>query len=173
MGAEVQYHAYTADYLKQIAIPYTLMDNTMYADMIPFLIGQDILNNGISIPAGDGKTPFLPITEMAESLAVVLTTPGHENKEYLITAETAFSFAEIADLLSDITGKTITYHQPEINSYITQLIQTGVSEDDAAYMARFCGAIANGEFDTNKSDVKKLLGRNPISLKDFLKNIYS
>ena len=173
MGAEVQYHAYTADYLKQIPIPYTLMDNTMYADMIPFLIGQDILNNGISIPAGDGKTPFLPITEMAESLAVVLTTPGHENKEYFITAETAFSFAEIANLLSDITGKTITYHQPEINSYITQLIQTGVSEDDAAYMARFCGAIANGEFDTNKSDVKKLLGRSPASLKDFLQNIYS
>jgi len=173
MGAEVQYHAYTADYLKQIGIPYTLMDNTMYADMIPLLSGRDILNNGISIPAGDGKTPFLPITEMAESLAVVLTTAGHENKEYVITAETAFSFSEIADLLSDITGKTITYHQPKINSYITQLIQTGVSEDDAAYMARFCGAIANGEFDTNKSDVKKLLGRSPVSLKDFLQNVYS
>jgi NAD(P)H dehydrogenase (quinone) len=173
MGAEVQYHAYTADYLKQIAIPYTIMDNTMYADMIPFLIGQDILNNGISIPAGDGKTPFLPLTEMAESLAVVMTTPGHENREYFITAETAFSFSEIADLLSDITGKTITYHQPNISSYITQLIQTGVSEDDAAYMARFCEAIANGEFDTNKSDVKQLLGRNPVSLKDFLQKIYS
>lgn len=107
MGKEVQYHAYTADYLKQIAIPYTLMDNTMYADMIPFLSGKDILNNGIYIPAGDGKTPFLPITEMAEANAVVMTTPGHENKEYIIAAETAFSFAEIAEQLSDITGKKI------------------------------------------------------------------
>lgn len=173
MGEDVRYHAYTADYLKQTAIPYTLMDNTMYADMIPLLSGKDILNNGISIPAGDGKTPFLPITEMAEAIAVVLTTPGHENKEYFITAETAFSFAEIADLLSDITGKTITYHQPEVSSYIEWLVQTGASEDDAAYIARFCVAIANGEFDTNKSDMKKLLGRNPISLKDFLQNIYS
>lgn len=173
MGDEVRYHAYTADYLKQIGIPYTLMDNTMYADMIPFLSGKDILHNGISIPAGDGKTPFLPIAEMAETLAVVLTTPGHENKEYSIAAETAFSFAEIADLLSDITGKTIAYHQPEISSYIAQLIQTGASEEDAAYIARFCGAIAKGEFDTNKSDVKQLLGRSPISLKDFLQTIYS
>ena len=169
MGEDVQYHAYTADYLKQIAIPYTLMDNTMYADMIPLLSGKDILNNGISIPAGDGKTPFLPITEMAEAIAVVLTTPGHENKEYVIAAETAFSFTEIAGLLSDITGETITYHQPEVSSYIAWLIQTGASEDDAAYIARFCGAIANGEFDTNKSDVKQLLGRSPVSLKDFLK----
>ncbi|GEP93645.1 NAD(P)H dehydrogenase (quinone) [Chitinophaga terrae (ex Kim and Jung 2007)] len=173
MGEEVRYHAYTADYLKQTGIPYTLMDNTMYADMIPFLTGTDILNNGISIPAGDGKTPFLPITEMAEALAVVLTTPGHENKEYIIAAETAFSFSEIADLLSDITGKAITYHQPEASSYIAQLVQTGASEEDAAYLARFCVAIANREFDTQKSDVKQLLGRSPVSLKDFLKNAYS
>lgn len=173
MGEEVQYHAYTADYLKQAGITYTLMDNTMYADMIPFLAGKDILNNGISIPAGDGKTPFLPITEMAEALAVVLTTPGHENKEYVIAAETAFSFAEIAELLSDITGKTIAYHQPELSTYIARLIQIGASEDDAAYIARFCGAIAKGEFDTNKSDVKKLLGRSPVSLKEFLQSMHS
>ncbi|RFM36495.1 SDR family oxidoreductase [Chitinophaga silvisoli] len=173
MGEEVQYHAYTADYLKQAGIPYTLMDNTMYADMIPFLAGKDILNNGISTPAGDGKTPFLPITEMAEALAVVLTTPGHENKEYVIAAETAFSFAEIAELLSDITGKTIAYHQPELSSYIARLIQMGASEDDVAYIARFCGAIAKGEFDTNKSDVRKLLGRSPVGLKEFLQSMYS
>lgn len=172
MDEEVLYHAHTADYLKRSAIPYTLMNNTMYADMIPFLIGKDILNNGVSIPAGDGKTPFLPIREMAEANAVVLTTPGHENKEYVIAADTAFSFAEIADLLTDITGKAIMYHQPEMSSYITQLIQTGASKDDAEYIARFSVAIANGEFDTHKSDVKHLLGRSPLSLKDFLQSIY-
>ncbi|HAF33795.1 MAG TPA: NAD(P)-dependent oxidoreductase [Sphingobacterium sp.] len=173
MGGEVRYHAYTADYLRQTGIPYTLMNNTMYADMIPFLVGKDILNNGISIPAGDGKTPFLPISEMAEANAVVLTTPGHENKEYIIASETAFSFAEIADLLSDISGKTLAYHQPDVSAYVAQLIQAGLSEDDAAYIARFCGAIARGEFDTIKSDVKRLLGRSPVSLKEFLQNIYS
>ncbi|CAM4416204.1 hypothetical protein SAMN06265348_11925 [Pedobacter westerhofensis] len=97
----------------------------MYADMIPFLVGKDILNNGISIPAGNGRTPFLPIKEMAEANAVVLTTPGHENKEYVIATEIAFSAAEIADLLSDITGETIAYHQPEVSSYFVELIQTG------------------------------------------------
>ncbi len=170
MGEEVRYHAYTADYLKQTGIPYTLMNNTMYADMIPFLVGRDIINNGISIPAGDGKTPFLPVKEMAEANAVVLTTPGHENKEYTIAAETAFSFAEIASLLSDITGKTIAYHQPDVQKYRTQLIQTGISVEDAAYIARFSSAIAKGEFDTQKSDVRHLLGRSPVDLKNFFGN---
>lgn len=173
MGRDVQYHADTSDYLKQVGVPYTLMDNTLYADMIPIISGNNILDEGISIPAGNGKTPFLPITEMAEAIAVVLTTPGHENKEYVITADTAFSFAEIADLISDILGKKIPYSQPEVDAYIARLVQNGLSEDDSAYLARFGEAIARGEFDTNKSDVKQLLGRSPISLKDFLRSIYN
>lgn len=172
MVGDVQYHADTSDYLKQIASPYTLMDNTLYADMIPIISGNNILDEGISIPAGNGKTPFLPITEMAESLAVVLTTPGHENKEYIIAAETAVSFAEIADLLSEITETTIAYNPIQVSSYVAQLVEQGVPDDDAAYLSRFAGVIALGEFDTKKSDVKQLLGRSPISLKDFLTGIY-
>jgi len=172
MAGDVQYHADTSDYLKQAAVPYTLMDNTLYADLIPIISGNNILDEGISIPAGKGKTPFLPIPEIAEAIAVVLTTSGHENKEYVLAAETAFSFAEIADLISEITETRIAYNQTDIPSYIAQLRQQGVSEDDAAYLSRFAGAIAKGEFETNKSDVEQLLGRSPISLKDFLMNIY-
>ena len=172
MRDDVQYHAYTADYLKQSTIPYTVMNDTFYADLIPLLIGKDVLAEGVCIPAGDGKIPFLPLADMAEALAVVLTSPGHENKEYVIAAETAFSFAEIADMLSDSIGKTIAYYQPEVSVYIAQLIQAGLSAADAAYIARYAGAFANGEFETGKSDVKQLLGRNPIRLEDFLSKLY-
>jgi len=172
MFGDVQYHADTSDYLKQIAVPYTLLDNTLYADLIPIIAGKNILDEGISIPAGDGKTPFLPITEMAEAIAAVLTTSGHENKEYVIAAETAYPFAEIADMLSEITGKRVAYHQTDVASYVAQLVQLGVAADDAAYLSRFAGAIAKGEFETNKSDVRHLLGRSPMSLKDFLSSKY-
>jgi NAD(P)H dehydrogenase (quinone) len=109
---------------------------------------------------------------MAEAIAVVLTTSGHENKEYALAAETAFSFAEIADLISEITGTAVAYSQTDIPLYVSQLVQLGVSGDDAPYLSRFAGAIAKGEFETNKSDVEQLLGRSPISLKDFLMSIY-
>jgi NAD(P)H dehydrogenase (quinone) len=173
MTADVQYHAYTVAYLKQATLPYTVMHNTFYADLIPLLIGKDVLEEGVSIPAGEGKIPFLSLAEMAEALAVVLTTPSHENKEYVMAAETAFSFAEIADMLAASTGKTIAYHQPEVRVYMAQLVQAGLSEDDAAYIARYAKAFAHGEFDINRSDVKQLLGRNPVRLADFLRSIYT
>jgi NAD(P)H dehydrogenase (quinone) len=172
MGEDVQYHVDTTDYLKQNDVPYTLMNNTLYADLIPIISGKDILQNGISIPAGIGKVPFLPISEMAEALAAVLTTPGHENKEYVIAADTAFSFAQIAEIISEITGKTITYNQTDFTTYVSQLEQHGILKDDAEYLARFAGAIAREEFETGKSDVKQLLGRSATSLRDFLMDIY-
>jgi NAD(P)H dehydrogenase (quinone) len=173
MTADVHYHAATAAYLTQVTLPYTVMKNTFYADLIPLLIGKDVLTEGVSIPAGDGKIPFLPLAEMAEAVAVVLTTAGHENKEYVMAAETAFSFAEIADMLAASTGKMIGYHQPEVRVYIAQLVQAGLSEEDAAYIARYAKAFALGEFDVHKSDVKQLLGRSPVRLADFLRSVYT
>lgn len=172
MFEDVDYHADTTDYLRQITVPYTVMDNTLYADLIPIISGLNILDNGISIPAGKGKVPFLPITEMAEAIAVILTTSGHENKEYTIAAETALSFAEIAVLISEITGSTVVYDPTDLGSYIGQLIQQAVSEDDAGYLSRFAKAIDSGEFETIKSDIRHLLGRSPISLEVFLRGIY-
>jgi NAD(P)H dehydrogenase (quinone) len=173
MTADVHYHASTAAYLKQATLPYTVMNNTFYADLIPLLIGKNVLEEGVSIPAGDGKIPFLPLADMAEALAVVLTTPGHANKEYVMAAETAFSFAEIADMLAASTGRTIAYHQPEVRVYMAQLVQAGLSEEDAAYIARYAKAFAHGEFDIHTSDVKQLLGRSPIRLADFLRSVYT
>lgn len=110
---------------------------------------------------------------MAEAIAVVLTTSGHENKEYVIAAEIGFSFSEIAELISEITGRTIAYNQANVPTYVSHLIHQGIPEDDAAYLSRFAVAISKGEFDTNKSDMEQILGRKPVLLKEFLKNIYS
>ncbi len=172
MAKDVDYHAYTADYLKQSGVPYTVMNNTFYADLIQIIGGKNILQNGITIPAGNGKVPFLPIAEMANTLAAVLSSPGHENREYTIAADTAYSFADIANMLSDITGKTIPYHPVEIEAYVAQLIEQGVSQDDAEYLSRYAVAIARGEFETNTSNVQQLLGRPAMGLTDYLRSVY-
>ncbi|SDG68660.1 NAD(P)H dehydrogenase (quinone) [Pedobacter terrae] len=172
MADDVIYHAYTADYLKHAEVPYTLMNNTLYADLIPIIAGENILDNGISIPAGDGHVPFLPIAEMANALASVATTPGHQNQAYTIAAETAISFAEIAEIISALSGKKIAYHQAVSAVYIEQLVKQGISAGDAAYLARFAGAIAEGEFETHKSDIEKILGRPALTLRDYLTTRY-
>ncbi|MCX2477959.1 SDR family oxidoreductase [Pedobacter sp. MC2016-15] len=167
-----QIHSDTADYLRASGVAYTLLDNTLYADLVPMFAGQNVLETGIFFPAGEGKTPFVARSEMAEAAAVVLTTSGHENQEYAITADTAYSFGDIAGFISSITGKDVNYYSPAKDEYIAQLVKVGVPEGDAAFFAGFGEAIKEGQFDTNRSDLAKILGRKPLGLEEFLKSIY-
>ena len=167
-----QIHSDTADYLKETGIPYTLLNDTLYADLVPMFAGQKVLETGIFFPAGEGRTPFVARSEMAEAAAIVLTTDGHQNQEYAITGDTAYAFSEIATMISEIIGKDVQYHSPDTATYIKQLVQAGVAEGNAAFFAGFGEAIKNGEFDTHRSDLAKILGRKPLGLKEFLKTIY-
>jgi NAD(P)H dehydrogenase (quinone) len=168
-----QIHKHTTDYLKETGIPYTVLDNTLYADSIGLFSGETFLETGIFFPAGDGKLPWVARVEMGEAAAVVLTTSGHENKNYAITADTAYSFAEIADMVSTITGYEVKYLNPDLNSYINGLVKAGVPKEIASFLGGFGTAIGNGEFDTHRSDLEKLLGRKPMELKEFLTITYS
>lgn len=167
-----QIHIDTANYIREVELPYTLLNDTLYADLVPLFAGEKVLETGIFFPAGDGKTPFVARTEMAEAAAVVLSTSGHENKEYAITADRAYSFDEIAVIISEITGKDVKYHNPEVDTYIEQLVQAGVPKESASFFAGFGEAIKNNEFDTHRSDLEQLLGRKPQGLKEFLTTIY-
>lgn len=167
-----QIHKDTTDYLKNTGINFTVMDNTLYADSIGFFAGETFLETGIFFPAGNGKLPWAARAEMGEAAAVVLTTRGHEGKNYAITANTAYSFDEIAEMLSAITHKKVVYHKPDVNTYIDSLVKAGVSREFASFVGGFGTAIGNGEFDTHRSDLEKLLGRKPVELQEFLKHTY-
>jgi NAD(P)H dehydrogenase (quinone) len=117
----IQVHRGTAEYIKETGIAYTIFNDTLYADSIGKFAGEGFLENGIFFPAGDGKVPFIPRTDIGEAAAVVLTTPGHDYKTYAITGNTAYSFEEIAGMLSDITGKKVKYLNPDLDTYTERL----------------------------------------------------
>jgi NAD(P)H dehydrogenase (quinone) len=168
----IKAHRGTAEYIKRSGFAYTIFNDTLYADSIGKFAGEGFLEKGIFFPAGDGKVPFVPRTDIGEAAAVVLTTPGHENKTYAITANTAYSFEDIAGFLTDITGKKVPYLKPDLDTYSNALSNAGVPKEVVGFLGAFSTAISNGEFDTQKSDLEYLLGRKPTELKKFLKYTY-
>jgi NAD(P)H dehydrogenase (quinone) len=168
----IQVHRATAEYIKETGIAYTIFNDSLYADSIGKFAGEGFLENGIFFPAGDGKVPFVPRTDIGEAAAVVLTTPGHEYKTYAITGKDAYSFEDIAGFLTDITGKKVTYLRPDLDTYTEALGKAGVPKEVIGFLGAFSTAIRNGEFDTKRSDLENLLGRKPTELKEFLKIAY-
>jgi len=165
-------HHATAEYLKASGLIYTLMNNNLYADVLPMFLGAKVLETGVYIPTGEGTVPFATRLDMAEANANVLTTSGHENKEYNISSTTLYSFADIATLLSELSGKQIVYIDPTKEDFIAQLKQVGVPEEYIGVTAGFAEAIKGNEFNLPDDSLEKILGRKPVELKEYLRQTY-
>ena len=167
-------HIKTENWLKESGLTYTIFRHNLYMDIIPMFIGEDVLEKGvIYTPAGDGKTSYALRKDMAEAAANVLASSGHENKIYTLSLNKAYSYQDIADILSEISGKNIKYISPSLEEFFKTLSDAGVPEELIGMSAGFANAAKLGEFAEPHDDLEKLLGHNPTDVPDFLKSVYA
>ena len=169
-----QSHLQTEALLKESGMNYTILKNTLYMDFVPAFLGEKVLETGvIYLPAGNGKVGAVLRSEMAETTANILTGSNHIGKIYRFTNHEAFSYQEVAQHLSETTGKTINYISPTADEYAHTLKEHGVPDDFIGLFSSFAVAQANGELEIVGSDLEQLLGRKPTSVKTFLNQVYS
>lgn len=166
-------HFQTEDYIRSSGLSFTILRNTLYIDVIPFYVGEQVLETGIYFPAGSGAVPFALRREMGEAAANVLLQEGHENKTYEITGDTLYSFGNIATALSELSGKTVSYTDADAAEYADKLKQSDVPEYLIYMLGGFASDIKNKQFETVYHDLESLLGRKPASLKEGLKLLYN
>jgi len=162
-------HFQTENALKESGLTYTIFRNNLYLDILPMVIGDAAQSGKLYFPGGDGKTSFALRADIAEGLAIALTTEGHENQIYEIGSPTAWSFSDIAAALSH-NGKTVEYIDIPNSAYEAELLK-----HLPAPIAKLYAGMAEGmkQNDFNKPDttLEKLIGRPPVSLEEFLKNL--
>lgn len=165
-------HFSTEDAIKEAGLKYTFLRNSLYADVVPMFAGEKVFETGIFLPAGRGKTPFALRREMGEAAANVLIQDGHEDKIYEITANESYDFAEIATILSELSGKQLNYVDADPTVFIKTLEGFGVPEFAVNLVAGFAADIKAHQYEIVSNDLEKLLGRKPADLKTALKEIY-
>ena len=167
-----QSHIDTDNAIKSSGLSYTIMRNNLYLDVLPMFLGEKVLETGIYFPAGEGQAAYVSRNDLAEAAANILSTDGHENKEYATNNIENYSMNEIAATLSLITNKEVFYLNPNTEDYQAALTQAGVPAEYIGMFVGFGEAIKQGEFQSENSDLEKLLGRKPQSLSEFLKQVY-
>lgn len=166
-------HLETEKAIRESGMTYTIFRNNLYTDFIPGFIGDKVLETGVYWPSGEGKLAAAAREEMAEAAANVLTSEGHEGKEYFISAEENVSFSDVAKIISKASGKNIPFTSPSQEEYKTTLAGAGVPGEYIDMFASFAEAIRQGEFDTDRHDLSALLGRKATSVEDFLTKQYA
>lgn len=176
-GSPIQFLAQsyidTEQHIKASGLPYTFLKNGLYAEVLPMFLGQHVMETGIFFPAGTTSSAYTSRRDMAEAAAAVLFGTGHENKEYELATEENVSMAQIAGLLSTLSGKQVGYVDPPKDVFVDALTKAGVPAEMIGMAAGFAEAIKLGEFASQKTSLEQLLGRKPAAIKDILAELYS
>lgn len=159
-------HLKTEKWIKESGIGYTILKNAIYMDMLPVFMGEHVLQSGtIAQPAGNGKSAYASRNDMAEVAAKILTSKGHEGKTYRLAGEKSYSYADVASIMTEVTGKDIKYFSTTTEEFGNMLKAAHVPDPYIGMFTAFSVAKGKGEFDTPGATLEKLLGRKPTSWK--------
>jgi NAD(P)H dehydrogenase (quinone) len=166
-------HIDTDNAIKASGMTYSIFRNNLYLEVLPMFFGEQVLETGIFFPAGDTAAAYVSRNDLAEAVANVLISENNESKEYAMNNVENYSMKNSADILSKITNTTVNYSSPSPEVYSDVLTKAGVPGEYIGMFVGFGAAIQQGEFYANSTDLENLLGRKPVSLEDFLKQVYT
>ncbi|MEN3161968.1 SDR family oxidoreductase [Tistrella mobilis] len=158
--------------LKASGLTYTLVRHPPFLENIELYAGGNLLNAGVNAPTGAGKAAYACRDDLAEAHAVVLSEAGHENKAYSLYGGPAVSFADVAQILSDLSGRPVPFNAIPDQDYIARLMAAGLPEPAAGFVLAWVHGVNAGEWDGQSDDLEKLLGRRPTTPTGFLRTLY-
>lgn len=102
----------------------------------------------------------------------MLDHPGG-NRTYVLAAPRAYTFADVAQALSQISGSAVTYSPVSDDDFIAHAITVGVPEQLARHLTESFADIRDNQLNETSTDLQTLLGRPPASLKDGLAELFT
>ncbi|MFH5883954.1 SDR family oxidoreductase [Halalkalibaculum sp. DA3122] len=163
-------HAQTEKLIKESGIPYTIFRHTFYMEFLPLFLGNALETGQWAFPSDGNPINLALRSEMAEALANGLADPEkHTNSIYEITSGKAYTLDEIADMLSEASGREITYTDISVSEFENILKEIGLPEEQIAMSVMTAQTFVNRALDFTFDDMEKLLGRRPTGLDTFIK----
>jgi uncharacterized protein YbjT (DUF2867 family) len=174
IGAEknkVVPHAGVEKLLMAGPVPYTLLRAGFFMQNLSTTHQLDIVeHDDVFVPAGKGKTAFVDTRDLAAVAAVALTTPGHENKAYPLTGSESLDYGEVAAILSEVLGRPIVYSDPSLPRFAWRMHERGHAWAYVGVMSAIYTTTRLGMAETVHPDLQNLLGRPPITFRQFAKD---
>lgn len=156
-------------YLKRTRAPYTVVRLNVLLQTLTTVCRDDIRRrNEIVLPAGGARMAFVDARDVARVIAAVLTEPGHLRKTHTLSGEQSLGYREVADILTQVLGRTVDYSAPNEDDYLTLLAKQGIPADQAAALqAGFRAVRRRGAMLPNRS-IRRLTGRPATSVRRFI-----
>ncbi len=161
-------HLGTEQAIKATGLPYLIFRNSWYAENLLRSLPQALKSGQWFTAAHGGRTAFVSRDDQAAAIAGALANPPASGTTYTLTGAEALSNEEIAALASGLTGKPVQVVNLTDEQLAGGMKAAGVPEPVVPTLVSFEIATRAGDLAAVTSDIEKLSGRKPRSLKDWL-----
>jgi uncharacterized protein YbjT (DUF2867 family) len=159
-------HYATEQRIEGSGMDYTYLRNNYYLDFMPLLAGEA---GDIRGPAGDGLFSAVARQDIARSAVAVLRDPAiHKGRTYNLTGPEEVTMAQAARVLTEGTGRTITFHNETVEEAYASRASYGAPPWQVDAWVSTYTAMAAGEMAGVSPDIHGLTGQDPLTVADFL-----
>ncbi|ESY77935.1 nucleoside-diphosphate sugar epimerase [Mesorhizobium sp. LNHC221B00] len=161
-------HYSTEQAIKASGIPYTIFRNGWYQENLFLALPHAIASGHWYTSAGEGRIAHGARDDMAAAIAAGLVSSMTDSKTYTLTGPHAYTTAEIAALVSEVTGKPLEVIQVPDDALAEGVKAAGIPEDFADVVVSFDVNTRSGRIAMVTDAIETLSGRTPKTLKQFL-----
>ena len=167
----VRQHAATEDRIRQSGVRATFLRHSMYADFVPFFASIEDGQAVIAAPAGNGRTSFVSRDDLADvAVAVLLRQDTDLDGQALeVTGPEALTMTEAANVLTEITGRPVTYRDQTVEEAWATRRPSGHPDWEIEGWVTSYLAIAAGELETVSDVVPTLTGHPARTVAEHLR----
>ena len=159
-------HWATEQLVREAGLGFTFLRDSLYLDFMPFLAGEDGVIRG---PAGEGRLAGVARADIARvAVAALLDPESHRGETYDLTGPESLTLSEVAARLSEATGRDITFHDETVEEAYASRASYGAPQWQLDAWVSTYTAIRDGELDRVTDDVRRVTGRDPLSLREVL-----
>jgi NAD(P)H dehydrogenase (quinone) len=160
-------HKATEEVIRTSGIPYTILRNGPYTENDTDRIALAAQIGVLTAAAGNGRIASATRKDFADAAVAVLTQPGHENKIYELTGDTAWTYAELAEEIANVAGRPVEYRDLGVAEFQQTLVeQAGLPPEIAGFVATLDDNVATGQLEDTPGDLRALIRRptTPVSV---------
>lgn len=161
-------HYDTEQAIKASGIPHTIFRNGWYDENLFMATPQILASGQWYTSAGDGRISYGARDDLAAAIAAGLASGTNESATYTLTGPQAYTTAEVAALVTEVTGKPIQVVQLSDDALTEGMKAAGLPEPFAKLLVSFDATTRGGGLGMVTDAVEKLSGRKSVSLKQFL-----
>ena len=157
--------------VRSSGIAYTILRPGWFMQNFSGDLAADIRDEGrIYLPAGNSRTAFVDVRDIAEAVVQTFLDPSHQGKTYELVSREALDHYQVAALFTQALGRPVEYVPLSPAAYISRMLERGKSESHAALYVYLYDLVKTGKEALLSGDLERIIGREPVRFERFIED---